>query len=191
GSPGGLAGRSRHQSESQGTDRIGAQNADAARGEGHQDAVRRRRRQRAHARRGRPELRGHPRAHPTDRGQGAPQAAPSVAEPEAARVPRGTDVVKLRRFASYFLLPTSYFILPLGPIAQRLEPPAHNRPVPGSNPGGPTFALGLRRELRRASPCEGVRRSLGEGGPSLDAEREGAGSWVRESFGWQAFAPGL
>src|SRR5438270_12511370 len=26
-----------------------------------------------------------------------------------------------------------------GPIAQRLEPPAHNRPVPGSTPGGPTF----------------------------------------------------
>ena len=26
---------------------------------------------------------------------------------------------------------------PYGPIAQRLEPPAHNRPVPGSNPGGP------------------------------------------------------
>src|SRR5882724_2553128 len=28
-----------------------------------------------------------------------------------------------------------------GPIAQRLEPPAHNRLVPGSNPGGPIFAL--------------------------------------------------
>ncbi len=25
-----------------------------------------------------------------------------------------------------------------GPIAQREEPPAHNRKVPGSNPGGPT-----------------------------------------------------
>ena len=25
-----------------------------------------------------------------------------------------------------------------GPIAQRSEPPAHNRSVPGSNPGGPT-----------------------------------------------------
>ena len=34
---------------------------------------------RAHARRGRPELRGHPRAHPADRGQGAAQAAPPVA----------------------------------------------------------------------------------------------------------------
>ena len=42
-----------------------------ARGEGHQDAVRRRRRQRAHARGGRPELRRHPRADPPDRGEGA------------------------------------------------------------------------------------------------------------------------
>src|SRR5207247_806531 len=100
------------------------------------------------------------------------------------------------------LLPSSYFILPVGPIAQRLEPPAHNRPVPGSNPGGPAFALGLRRELRRASPCEGVRRSLGEGGPSLDAAREGgdpgsarasAGKpmrWLHTCFGWHA-APAL
>ena len=63
------------------------QDADAARGEGDQDAVRRRRRQRAHARRGGPELRRHPRAHPADRGQGAAQAAPSVAQPQAEGVP--------------------------------------------------------------------------------------------------------
>ena len=31
----------------------------------------------------------------------------------------------------------------IGPIAQRLEPPAHNRPVPGSNPGGPSFFAGI------------------------------------------------
>ena len=46
---------------------------------------------RAHARRGGPELRRHPRAHPPDRGQGAAQAAAPVAEPEAARVPRRTE----------------------------------------------------------------------------------------------------
>lgn len=95
----------------------------------------------------------------------------------------------------HFLLQTSDFILPFGPIAQRLEPPAHNRPVPGSNPGGPTnlrshvtrrlpaVAASRRRraseypgELRLASlpgasPREGVRRSLGEGGPSIAAQR--------------------
>ena len=64
-----------------------------ARREGHQDALRRRRRQRAHARGSRPELRGHARAHPPDRGQGAAEAAPSVPEPEASRVSRGTNVV--------------------------------------------------------------------------------------------------
>ena len=69
------------------------EDADAARRESHQDAVRRRRRQRAHARRSRPELRRHARAHPADRSQGAPQAAAPVAEPQAACVPRRTDVV--------------------------------------------------------------------------------------------------
>jgi RNA polymerase sigma factor (sigma-70 family) len=44
---------------------------------GHQDAVRRRRRQRAHARGGRSELRGHARAHPPDRSQGAQKAEAS------------------------------------------------------------------------------------------------------------------
>ena len=28
-----------------------------------------------------------------------------------------------------------------GPIAQLAEPPAHNRSVPGSNPGGPTLSV--------------------------------------------------
>ena len=45
-----------------------------------------------------------------------------------------------------------------GPIAQRSEPPAHNRSVPGSNPGGPTnfscavklhFALPLKAPVKR------------------------------------------
>ena len=70
--------RGRHQHQPQGADRGAAQDADAPRGEGHQDALRPRRRQRAHPGGGRPELRGHPRAHPPDRGQGAAQAAPSV-----------------------------------------------------------------------------------------------------------------
>ena len=73
--------------------------ADAARGEGDQDALRRRRRQRAHARRGGPELRRHPRAHPPDRGQGAAQAAPPVAQPQAEGVPRRTHVRGRRRGA--------------------------------------------------------------------------------------------
>jgi hypothetical protein len=29
----------------------------------------------------------------------------------------------------------------MGPIAQLEEPPAHNRSVPGSSPGGPTIGL--------------------------------------------------
>ena len=52
---------------------------------------------RAHARGGRPELRRHPRAHPADRGEGAPQAAPPVAVTEAEGVPRGPDVAGRRR----------------------------------------------------------------------------------------------
>ena len=45
-----------------------------------------------------------------------------------------------------------------GPIAQRSEPPAHNRSVPGSNPGGPTkfirsterhFVLKSKASLKR------------------------------------------
>src|SRR5207244_3719922 len=113
--------------ESQGTDRVGAEDADAARGEGHQDAVWRRRRLRAHARRSGPELRRDARTHPADRGQSAPKAAASVAQPQTARVSRRPDIVELS-----------------GPIAQRLEQPAHNRRVPGSNPGGPTFARACR-----------------------------------------------
>ena len=83
----GLAGRSGHQREPEGTDSAGAAHADAARREGHQDALRPRRRLRAHARRSRPELRGHARTHSPDRSEGAAQAASSVALPQAARVP--------------------------------------------------------------------------------------------------------
>jgi hypothetical protein len=34
-----------------------------------------------------------------------------------------------------------------GPIAQRSEPPAHNRKVPGSNPGGPTRTVAMDMKL--------------------------------------------
>ena len=118
GSPGRLSVGRRDQPEPEGTDRLGAEDADAARREGHQDAVRRRRRQRAHARRGGPELRRHPRAHPADRGQGAAQAAPPLEEPQDSGVSRGTNVGKTRErarsllpflvFASFFcFLPVS------------------------------------------------------------------------------------
>ncbi len=94
-SPGRVAVGRRHQSEPEGTDRFGAEDAHAARGEGHQDALRRRRRQRAHPRRGGPELRRHARAHSTDRGQGAAQAAPPVAQPQAAGISRRPNVEEM------------------------------------------------------------------------------------------------
>src|SRR5262249_14365882 len=82
---------------------------------------------------------------PPDRGKGAPQAAASVALAQAARVPRGKDVVEL-----------------FGPIAQRLEPPAHNRPVPGSNPGGPS----LRACTASSQPATHAARPPSRRGPS-------------------------
>ncbi len=83
------------------TDGSGPQDADAARGEGDQDAVRRRRGQRAHPRGGRPELRGDARADPPDRGQGAAQAAPPVAQPQAQGLPRRPHVVSTRAQRRY------------------------------------------------------------------------------------------
>jgi RNA polymerase primary sigma factor len=62
--------------------------AHAARGARHQDAVWPRRRLRAHAGRGRPELPGDARAHPPDRSQGSAQAAASLAQPQAKGVCR-------------------------------------------------------------------------------------------------------
>ena len=62
--------------------------ADAARAQDHRAALRPQGRAPAHARRGRPEVRRHPRAHPPDRGQDARQAQelPRLAAP--ARLPR-------------------------------------------------------------------------------------------------------
>ena len=89
GPAGGVPRRRGDQPEPQGADGERAADADPARGAGRQDAFRRGRRQRAHAGGGRPELRGDPRAHTPDRGQGAAEAAASVPQPAAARVPRG------------------------------------------------------------------------------------------------------
>ena len=48
-----------------------------------------------------------------------------------------------------------------GPIAQLAEPPAHNRSVPGSNPGGPTNYCGMKiRVYYIRQPVEGEVRSL-------------------------------
>ena len=64
------------------------EHAHAPRAQGHRAAFRPQGRAPAHARRGRPEVRRHPRAHPPDRGQDAGQAqgVPRLAAP--ARLPR-------------------------------------------------------------------------------------------------------
>ena len=41
-----------------------------------------------------------------------------------------------------------------GPIAQRLEPPAHNRAVPGSNPGGPISWGRIRAQYLPSVPSK-------------------------------------
>ena len=148
--PGGLPGRSGDQPEPEGTDRIGPEDADPAGREGHQDAVRGRRRQRTHARGSRPELCRHPRAHSPDRSQGAAQAAPPLPLTQAARVSRGAHhVVVSAPFGPRRRSTAREGRHGHGPIAQRSEPPAHNRPVPGSNPGGPTISSSVVRPLGR------------------------------------------
>ena len=81
-----LAGRSRDQREPQGPDWTGPAHADSARREGNQDALRTRRRQRAHSGRSRAVVRSNPRTHPPDRSQGAAEIAASVEVTEAAGV---------------------------------------------------------------------------------------------------------
>src|ERR687892_145458 len=58
-----------------------------------------------------------------------------------------------------------------GPIAQRSEPPAHNRPVPGSNPGGP---IQLRRACMPGYVETGCDASLSR----RSASREGGRRWT-------------
>jgi hypothetical protein len=74
----------------------------------------------------------------------------------------------------------------LGPIAQRSEPPAHNRPVPGSNPGGPTISsstAGRRHRYgnRRAQRGQrGRRQPRGRRAPVLLVSRaDGCRQWRR------------
>jgi hypothetical protein len=55
-----------------------------------------------------------------------------------------------------------------GPIAQLAEPPAHNRSVPGSNPGGPTSYCGMKlRVYFIRQPMEREKRSLSVGQGSV------------------------
>ena len=83
-----LAERERDLREPRRADPQGARDADAARGEGPAHALRHRREVRPHPRGGRSGLRGHPRAHPPDRGEGAAQAAAPVAQQAAQGVRR-------------------------------------------------------------------------------------------------------
>ncbi len=64
-----------------------------------------------------------------------------------------------------------------GPIAQLAEPPAHNRSVPGSNPGGPTnycvMKIGDKPEREFSRPVERKIWLLGgEQGSVLQSEAE-------------------
>ena len=72
-----------------------ARHAHAARGEGAAHALRHRDEHRPHARRSRQAVRRDARAHPPDRGEGAAQAAPSVALGEAAQLPRGRRLIAI------------------------------------------------------------------------------------------------
>jgi hypothetical protein len=60
----------------------------------------------------------------------------------------------------------------LGPIAQLEEPPAHNRLVPGSNPGGPTSVSGYRMHAKESQKKPGFRPEtcfIGKGAPQRGA----------------------
>ena len=68
---------------------------------------------------------------------------------------------------------------PRGPIAQRSEPPAHNRLDPGSNPGGPTAPRFARRvgppAFRLGGSASGSPPSSNPGGPWLPLVRQHLG----------------
>ena len=83
---------------------------------------------------------------------------------EAPRVSRGAHVgasrarEKAEGQAEFSLLPSPFpCIVACGPIAQRSEPPAHNRPVPGSNPGGPILRSRSQAKAMPRRSAEGAR----------------------------------
>ena len=79
-----------------------------------------------------------------------------------------------------------------GPIAQLVEPPAHNRKVPGSIPGGPTmkaFHLLNKRDFRRQSmwkpwPMGIPFREMGARNPKIRPRilSESASRWMHFFF---------
>src|SRR5205823_855151 len=88
-----------HLDEPGRTDPQGAGHLDAARREGPAHAFRDRREERSDAGGGRDRLRGHPRARPPDRGQGAAQAPASIAVAALACVPRDLGARRLQKGA--------------------------------------------------------------------------------------------
>ena len=157
GPAGRLPDRRRHRGEPPRPDPPDAEDADAARGAGPPDALRRGGRRRAHARGGGEELQRDARADPPDRVEGAPEAAAS--EPRQAP----SSVRRRQRLKPCYPSKSG----PFGSVAQRSEPPAHNRQVPGSNPGGPTGPAGggekqgVRSEITISSGAARRRFSRG------------------------------
>ena len=82
------ADRRRHPGQPARNDDPRAGLAHAARRARAAHALRHRHEHRPHAGRSRPAVLGHPRTHPPDRGQGAPQAQAPEPQPEAAELPR-------------------------------------------------------------------------------------------------------
>src|ERR1051326_935136 len=69
-----------------------------------------------------------------------------------------------------------------GSIAQRLELPAHNRQVPGSNPGGPTRGA-MNRDVEKLWELQTVLTALSEREKQLNSKPESFAAVDRE---WQA-----
>ena len=96
----------------EGNDARRARRPHAARGESAAHALRHRHEHRPHARRSRQAVRRHARAHPADRGEGAAQAAPSVALRSAAQLPASTTNLVRRQGSTPGALSPLHRILP-------------------------------------------------------------------------------